>query len=181
MAAHGEEHVAGLPQVVAARRPARLAVSAALRFWEYGAVDPIDPSFNELLAKAVENGDAAALAKTMAAGADFDGQDQNGKTPSMRAAHLGRVACLSVLIDAGADIDARDVDGWTAAMWASFVNCAGPSAECLNLLMRAGCQLDGLDSMDGLDSAVVKAERERRALLASSQTPTSEAKPRARI
>ena len=144
-------------------------------------MNPIDQSANELLVKAAEDGDAAALAKAMAAGACIDLQDANGATPAMRAAYFGRKVCLSLLIDAGADIDARDVDGWTAAMWASFATCAGPFGECLDLLMRAGCSLDGLFDRGGDADMAVEVERERRLLLASSPTPASEAKARARL
>lgn len=93
----------------------------------------------------------------------------------MRAAFFGRVSCLSLLIEAGADIDVRDADWRTAAMAAVCYLSEGPWGECLSLLMRAGC------SLDGMMSRTVDAELERRALLAASAAPASKAKSRARL
>lgn len=156
-------------------RASSLAVSVGSRFWEHGLVGANDQSANELLMKAAESGDAAALADALANGADIDFQNERGRTPAMRAAFFGRVACLSLLIDAGADIDVRDADGFSAAMLATFATSGGPFGECLNLLMRAGCSLDGYSSRE------VDAELERRSLLAELSAPASKAKARARI
>lgn len=70
------------------------------------------------LARAAEEGDAAAVRSLIAAGADVNGRD-GGKTPLAYAARAGDTEVIGALLDAGADANSRDCSYWG---WTPLVN-----------------------------------------------------------
>jgi len=68
---------------------------------------PGRPPAAELVA-AAGAGDAAAVRRVLAAGADVDGRDRTGRTPVTAAALGEHVEAARVLIAAGADVDLQD-------------------------------------------------------------------------
>lgn len=70
-----------------------------------------------LLLEAAADGDTAALAAALAAGAGVDCADASGETALMRAAALGHTACLQALLGAGAAPEACDSHGHSALHW----------------------------------------------------------------
>lgn len=71
------------------------------------------------LTQAVEQGDAAAVKRLIAAGEDIKARD-GGSTPLAFAARAGDAEVINALLDAGADVNARDCasNGWTPLMHA---------------------------------------------------------------
>ncbi len=63
---------------------------------------------NEKLISAAERGDTAAVSHWLAAGANINAQDANGRTAIMAATHRNQVATVKALIEAGADINIQD-------------------------------------------------------------------------
>jgi ankyrin repeat protein len=63
------------------------------------------------LARAAEQGDAAAVKRLIAAGADVNARD-GGSTPLIYAARSGDTEAVSALLDAGADPNARGCASW---------------------------------------------------------------------
>lgn len=75
---------------------------------------------------AAEEGDAAAVARALAAGASADERlSKGGETPLMRAAARGHEDVVRVLLDAGADACARRADGFTPLILAVFFGHEG--------------------------------------------------------
>lgn len=75
---------------------------------------------------AAEDGDAAAVARLLAAGAGADARlAPVGETPLMRAAARGHEEAARVLLDAGADPSARRADGFTPLILAVFFGHEG--------------------------------------------------------
>jgi hypothetical protein len=73
------------------------------------------------LFRAVEEGDAAAVARLLTGGADADVRlARGGETPLMRAAARGDEDVVRVLLDAGADASTRRADGFTPLILAVF-------------------------------------------------------------
>jgi ankyrin repeat protein len=76
---------------------------------------PVDGRVEEdVVALMFANSEAVAAA-LLAAGADVNAQDQQGRTPLMRTVLAGTVAQVRLLIASGADVSARDRLGRTAA------------------------------------------------------------------
>ncbi|HEX8502169.1 MAG TPA: ankyrin repeat domain-containing protein [Pyrinomonadaceae bacterium] len=70
---------------------------------------------------AAEAGDAAAVARLLAAGAPADARlAHGGETPLMRAAARGHEGVACVLLDAGADVSAQRADGFSPLILAVF-------------------------------------------------------------
>ena len=65
---------------------------------------PVD---RELFA-AAEAGNAPAIAKALAAGANVNARDERGRTPAMAATHARKAAAVEALLAAGADVNLRD-------------------------------------------------------------------------
>ena len=61
-----------------------------------------------------------AVIRELAAGADLDKANDNGATPMMRAAQLGRFETVRALAAAGANVDHADHYGQTAATHAAM-------------------------------------------------------------
>ncbi|HEX8162084.1 MAG TPA: ankyrin repeat domain-containing protein [Pyrinomonadaceae bacterium] len=70
------------------------------------------------LARAAEEGDAAAVRRLIAAGANVNERD-GGKTPLAYAARSGETEAVKALLDAGAEPDARDCGHWG---WTPLIN-----------------------------------------------------------
>jgi ankyrin repeat protein len=70
------------------------------------------------LARAAEEGDAAALKSLIAAGADVNERD-GGSTPLAYAARAGDTEAIKALLDAGADANSRDCSYWG---WTPLIN-----------------------------------------------------------
>jgi ankyrin repeat protein len=66
------------------------------------------------LLEAAKTGDVGAIKALVAAKADLNQTDPNGRTALMLAAMGGHLNVVSVLLDAGADVSARDGSGATA-------------------------------------------------------------------
>ena len=60
------------------------------------------------LTKAAARGDTASIRELLAAGADVNEPDADGRTPVMVATRGNNVDAVRVLIEAGADVDIRD-------------------------------------------------------------------------
>ncbi len=63
---------------------------------------------NEMLIQAAEQGDTSTVLQLLAAGAEINSRDAQGRTPVMAATHGNQVETVQALIDAGADIDIQD-------------------------------------------------------------------------
>ncbi|MFJ5895807.1 ankyrin repeat domain-containing protein [Streptomyces sp. NPDC093064] len=67
----------------------------------------LSPTDRALL-DAAHHGDVAAVREALAAGADREAHDEQGRTPLLRAALADEVEAARVLVDAGADVNAQD-------------------------------------------------------------------------
>ncbi|MGW4823182.1 ankyrin repeat domain-containing protein [Streptomyces sp. NPDC004227] len=67
----------------------------------------LSPTDRALL-DAAHRGDVAAVREALAAGADREARDEQGRTPLLRAALADEVEAARVLVDAGADVNAQD-------------------------------------------------------------------------
>jgi len=76
------------------------------------------PAMQALL-RAVQDDDAAAVRKALAAGADVNGLDETRRPVLARAAREGRAQALAALLDAGAEVEALDGIGFSALMEAT--------------------------------------------------------------
>ncbi len=96
-----------------------------------------DESPNKRLLRAVDNNNAPALLRQLAAGADVNcwGKSFFGSyTALMKAAHFGLATITRLLLEHGADATLRDDNGNTALYHAVH----GDNAECIRLLLNAG-------------------------------------------
>jgi ankyrin repeat protein len=87
---------------------------------------------------------AEESAVMIAAGANVNEVNEEGKTALMLAAETGSLEIVRTLIDAGATIDARDKQGRTALMWALFNR--EKKLERVQLLLRAGADTGAKDN-----------------------------------
>lgn len=67
-----------------------------------------DQAMNEAVVSAAERGDIPTVLTLLAAGADINYRDADGRTPVMAATHANQVETVRALIAAGADIDIQD-------------------------------------------------------------------------
>ncbi|WP_460201825.1 ankyrin repeat domain-containing protein [Scytonema sp. NUACC21] len=141
------------------------------------SVDIRDPDeygyqFTPLMETATEVRDETGeIAKMLiAAGADINAKDINGRTPLILAAEFCNAEVAAILIQAGADINAKDNDGNTALMYASrnevletenYLETFGSSLDNLKIMRRisiAKMLIDAGASTEGLMAiALVKA------------------------
>ena len=80
------------------------------------------------------NAEAADTTRCLQAGADLNAQDENGVTPLLLAAILGRAETLTLLLEAVANPNARIVTGNTLLHMAAYSG----QAESVTLLLEAG-------------------------------------------
>ena len=66
----------------------------------------------------ISNGSAPLVTQLLAHGANPNLPRENGETPLMTAARLGRPDLMKLLLRKGAKVNARTDDGWTALMCA---------------------------------------------------------------
>lgn len=79
-------------------------------------------------------GDAAAVRKTVAGGADLDEPDGEGRTALHFAADRGHVGLIRELVEMGAGVDSKDCDGQTPLHYAALSD----QLEAYEALLQAG-------------------------------------------
>lgn len=145
------------------------------------------------LCTAIDRGDAAAVGKALAAGADPDagmGAGENttaGRTPLIHAVLGGKVALLDLLVAAGADLDATDDGGHTPLMYAARVGNTALVEHLLRLGARPDLAADdgstvvdhAADSATALREMLVKAVAAHADLVAALQVDDIDAMRRA--
>jgi len=89
-------------------------------------------------------GDVEGLKNALAAGADKDEEDSEGRTALHFACGYGEVKCAQVLLEAGAKVDALDKNKNTALHYAAGYG----RKECVALLLENGAAVT-LQNMDG--------------------------------
>ena len=87
---------------------------------------------------AAAKGNAEAIRRLMAAGADVNAKTNGGWTPLHRAADLGQLAAIKVLLAAGADVNAKANNGWMPLHLASF----NRHVEAIKVLLDAGATVN---------------------------------------
>ena len=92
---------------------------------------------SDTLWAATQSGDAGAVGRHLANGADPDLLDAAGLTALSWAALLGQADAAAALIDGGADIDAGDSDGYTALHFAAFMG----EADMAQMLIDNGADI----------------------------------------
>ena len=90
---------------------------------------------------AADRGDAGAVERLLAAGADVDARTHGSETALMRAAARGHAPLVRLLLTRGADPNLRRRDGWTALMLAAFFGHADTARE----LLRRGADIEAAD------------------------------------
>src|SRR6185295_16474970 len=89
------------PYIWVAAALAALALLGCGRQWE-------PATMSDSLIGAAERGDATAVQRLLAEGADINTQDARGRTPVLAATHARQVDAVRALIQAGADVNIRD-------------------------------------------------------------------------
>lgn len=113
------------------------------------------------LHSAAGGGDERQLCSLLAAGANLEGLDGEGKTALAAAAARGRQACLRALLAAGAAVEAADRHGHTPLHWAA----ACGQAACIPILLAGGACMEAADC-NGLTAVHLAAGRGHVACLA---------------
>ncbi len=125
------------------------------------------------LHQAAEDGDAGAVKRLLAAGADPRAATTLGHvTPIAVAATSGEAAIVKLLLDAGADANATTADGTTPLMLAA----ASGSTETVKLLLDHGAAVNAKEPAKGETALMFAAGRNRadaiRLLIARGADPT---------
>ncbi len=115
-------------------------------------------------------GQAEALRRLVAEGAEVNARDENELTPLHAAAQNGHTDCVRALIAAGADANAG---GMREGHWAPTplqVACRAGWAECVRLLLAAGADVNAQDSYGNtpLHEAAARGHADCIALLAEA-------------
>jgi uncharacterized protein len=79
-----------------------------------------EPSLNEQLLQAAENGRPEQVNTLLTKGGEVNARDKNGQTALMAAAGMGHREIVKLLIDKGADVNATDENGRTVLMDAAM-------------------------------------------------------------
>ena len=110
----------------------------------------------ELVAAAI-SGDAAAITRLIAQGADPNSCDGWYSAALGKAAYHGHRAAVEALLEGGARVDERDVDGWTALMFAATWG----KSDCLLplLLNNASMTAKNRGGLTALDQAKLMSRR----------------------
>jgi len=104
----------------------------------------------EGLFQAIQKGSQAQVETLLSGGTDVNARDDNGLTPLMVAAFLGRVDVVRLLLQKGADVNARDLQGEGALIKAS----AAGRDEVVGLLLKKGADVNAKELL-GIDSLMV--------------------------
>lgn len=125
-----------------------LLLAAALLAVAHGATAQTAPSAAEAAAyeglhRAAYLGDLEALRSLIAAGADLDARDGNGRTPAHVAAFASNDAALETLAASGADMNALDNQVYDVLTIASVAN----DPEMVSLALHLGNRPDMITSV----------------------------------
>src|SRR6266478_2348175 len=90
----------------------------------------------ELLFRAIQRSDAAAMKRLLDQGVSADAVDSDGIPALMAATLFGRADCVELLLDRGANPNAATGNGATALMWAM------PDLEKARLLVARGADVN---------------------------------------
>ncbi|KAL4203057.1 hypothetical protein AMTRI_Chr02g266660 [Amborella trichopoda] len=103
-------------------------------------------------------GDVEGLKSALAAGADKDEEDSEGRTALHFACGYGEVKCAQILLEAGAAVDALDKNKNTALHYAAGYG----RKECVELLLKSGAAvtLQNLDGKSPIDVAKLNNQQE---------------------
>jgi hypothetical protein len=101
-------------------------------------------SANELII-AAERNDVERISQLLAAGAEIDASDAQGRTALLAATHANSVNAARVLIDHGADVNAKDKLQDSAFLYAA----AEGRLEILELTLAAGADLASVNRYGG--------------------------------
>ncbi|MCL4233566.1 MAG: ankyrin repeat domain-containing protein [Deltaproteobacteria bacterium] len=108
----------------------------------------------EDLHSACAAGERDAVLRHLAAGADVNARDWNGRTPLMMTAFGADVEMLKLLVGKGAELAAQNATGWTALHYAA----AAGRTESVRVLVEAGAARDASTS-DGKTAAQLAREK----------------------
>lgn len=108
----------------------------------------------EDLHAACATGERDAVLRHLAAGADVNARDWNGRTPLMMTAFGADVEMLKLLAGKGADLNAQNASGWTALHYAA----AAGRAENARVLVEAGAARE-IATSDGKGAAQLARDK----------------------
>lgn len=108
---------------------------------------------NDLIT-AARQGDVAALAAEIAAGADIEARDADGVTALLAATHANQVETARLLIEAGADVNAKDAISDSPYLYAG----ARGHLDILKLTLAHGADLTSINRYGGT-ALIPAAER----------------------
>jgi ankyrin repeat protein len=124
----------------------RAALCAALFLFACGVTNACaEGGPAQALLEAAAKGDAAAVARSLAAGVKVDIRDAAGRTPLLLATHGNRVDAARLLIAAGADVNAKDDIQDSAYLYAG----AHGRTEILKMTLAAGADLKSVNRYGG--------------------------------
>ena len=113
----------------------------------------------DVLLRAAEDGDTAAIRQLVEDCANVDITAPDGQTALMAAVANDHANAVRLLIETGANVNATDKDGVTALMWA-----VGGSYDTVRLLIERGAEVNATNK-DG-ETALMWANEEDRADIA---------------
>ncbi len=121
-------------------------------------------AYNDTLLSASRKGETATVALLIAAGADVNTVDKNGKTPLCLAASCGHTECARLLLTTSG-IDINKKDKWSNTALCLAVN--GGHTECARVLLAA----PGIDINKGAPLCLAAHEGHTECLLLLLATP----------